>query len=162
MFDIPPRGRHYTEQWDEEDPSTSSQNIRIAVPNLRQLNGTYPAKLPTGHFITTHDLKDDTLVEELRGLGSVTERILAAVLGRRTSHDNLNGSMNGDKSGKDGKSEKCEKVNGVIGSNGVEGKLAEDYEPAGPVRVESREMEDRVKKELRGVMLLGEHEDVSI
>lgn len=41
------------------------------------------------------------------------------------------------------------------------GKPAPEFEGKEPGRVDVRELEERMKKELRAVMLLGEHEDVS-
>jgi transcriptional adapter 3 len=69
-------------------------------------------------------------VDELRGLGSITERVVAAVV-----------PLDVDPS--------------------TRGRIAMEYEAKEAGKVEIKELEERVKKELRAVMLLGEHEDVS-
>ncbi|KAI9636349.1 histone acetyltransferases subunit 3-domain-containing protein [Dioszegia hungarica] len=128
LYDVPPRGRHYTEVWDEEDGNPIGTTHRISVPNLRQLNGTYPPSTLVPSWIPAQDLKEEYSVEELRGLGNITERVVAAVVALETdpaSH----------------------------------GRMATDFDGKEAVKVDVKELEERVKKELRAVMLLGEHEE---
>lgn len=131
LFDIPSRGRHYTEVWDEEDGNSLGTTHRVSVPNLRSLNGTYPPSINVPPWTPSTDLREEHLVEELRGLGSVTERMVAAVVP-------------------------------VEGDPLAKGRIATDYEGKEAGKVDVKELEERVKKELRAVMLLGEHEDVSL
>ncbi|WRT64729.1 uncharacterized protein IL334_001663 [Kwoniella shivajii] len=132
-YEVPARGRHYTEIWDEEDDVPPGTTSRFPVPNLRlqqiqqQLNG--PAILP--HFVPTNELRDENLVDEQRGLGSLTERVVAAVVG---------------KLGFGEKNENAEKAAAEIA----------DVEPA---KVDVVDLEERMKKELKAVMLLGEHDE---
>ena len=80
-------------------------------------------------------MRDENLLDEHRGLGNLTERIVAAVVGRSDSmatHDGL--VYKEDVSEFDGNREAS--------------------------RVDVVELEDRMKKELRALMLLGEHEEV--
>lgn len=79
-------------------------------------------------------MRDENLVDEHRGLGSLTERIVAAVFGR--SHAD--------------KEEKAHKL---------DVSEVEDHRDA--LRVDVADLEDRMKKELKGLLLLGEHEEVS-
>lgn len=130
LYDIPPRGRHYSEVWDEEDGNPPGTTPRISVPNLRQLNGTYPPVINIPPWTPLHDLKEENLAEELRGLGSVTERVIAAVMPNPPDP-------------------------------AAQGRMGREFEGREEGTVDVRELEDKVKKELRAVMLLGEHEDVS-
>ncbi|ORY30351.1 histone acetyltransferases subunit 3-domain-containing protein [Naematelia encephala] len=131
-YDIPPRGRHYTEVWDEEDGNLPGTTQRFNVPNLRQnLAGNSHGALPLPHFVPANEMRDENLVDEHRGLGSFTERIVAAILGRRTIKD---------------------EAKAELGASDSEGNR-------GPAKVDVVDIEDRVKRELRSVMLLGEHEE---
>ncbi|KAK6903692.1 hypothetical protein I203_107197 [Kwoniella mangroviensis CBS 8507] len=140
-YEIPARGRHYTEIWDEEDGNPPGTTPRLPVPNLRQQqilqqsNG--PPTLP--HFVPTSELRDDVLVDEQRGLGSLTERVVAAVVGRLGF---------GEKREKSDNSEKQD-------TSALEAEMA-DREPA---KVDVVDLEERMKKELKAVMLLGEHDE---
>ncbi|KAL1411489.1 Transcriptional regulator [Vanrija albida] len=128
---IPQRGRHYTEIWDEEDALPPGTTPRFSVPNLRQAaNGTHQP--PLVHCVPT-EIRDANLLEENKGLGSMTERVVAAVIG-------------GDDIAAAAK-EQAEK------------KPEPEGEAVNATRVDVVELEDRVKKELRSVMLLGEHEE---
>jgi len=129
---IPPRGKHYTEIWDEEDGNPPGTTPRFPVPSMRRGSGPTPPLQP---FIAS-DVRDPQLQEENRGLGPMTERIVAAVIG-------------GDDLAQAAK-EAAEK----------NPEPAEDG-PAEAAKVDVVDLEDRVKKELRSVMLLGEHEEVS-
>lgn len=129
---IPPRGKHYTEVWDEEDGNPIGTTSRFSVPSMRQGNGPAPPLQP---FVAC-EVKDANLIEENRGVGPMTERIVAAVIG---GYDM-----------------------GEIAKEAAE-KRPEPYEEqrAEAAKVDVVDLEDRVKKELRSVMLLGEHEEVS-
>lgn len=131
LYDVPARGRHYTEVWDEEDGNPFGTTHRISVPNLRSLNGTHPPSTNIPPWVPSQDLREEHLVEELRGLGSITERVVAAVVPVEADPD-------------------------------AQGRVAIEYEGKEAGKVDVKELEERVKKELRAVMLLGEHEDVSI
>ncbi|WVW78405.1 hypothetical protein I302_100359 [Kwoniella bestiolae CBS 10118] len=138
-FEIPARGRHYTEIWDEEDGNPPGTTSRMPVPNLRQQqilqqsNG--PPTLP--RFVPTTELRDDTLVDEQRGLGSLTERVVAAVVGRL------------------GFGDKKDKNEDKQDTSALEAEMA-NREPA---KVDVVDLEERMKKELKAVMLLGEHDE---
>lgn len=127
---IPPRGRHYTEIWDEEDGNPPGTTPRVPVPAMRQQTTNQPVV----HCVPT-DLRDPNLAEESRGLGPMTERVVAAVV----AGSDLADAAKQDAAGK-----------------------PEPFEenPQAP-RVDVVDLEDKVKKELRGAMLLGEHEEVS-
>ncbi len=81
-------------------------------------------------------MRDKYLVDEHRGLGSLTERIVAAVLGRTDTTSS--------------KEDQVSKVN-----------ISEYEGNRDAAKVDVVELEDRMKKELRVLMLLGEHEEVS-
>ncbi|WVQ83275.1 hypothetical protein IAT38_005414 [Cryptococcus sp. DSM 104549] len=139
-YDIPPRGRHYTEVWDEEDGNPPGTRPRISVPNLRlqqQLRraGGSSGGLPLPHFVPAAEMRDEHLADEGKGLGSLTERVVAAVVGSL---------------GLGGK-----------GGEGEGAQLAPVPEEARvePNKVDVVELEERMKKELKAVMLLGEHEE---
>ncbi|WWC86866.1 uncharacterized protein L201_001745 [Kwoniella dendrophila CBS 6074] len=138
-YEIPARGRHYTEIWDEEDGNPPGTTPRMSVPNLRQQqilqqsNG--PPILP--HFVPTNELRDDALVDEQRGLGSITERVVAAVVGRL------------------GFGEKKDTNGQQKDTSALEAEMA-DREAA---KVDVVDLEERMKKELKAVMLLGEHDE---
>lgn len=130
-YEIPARGRHYTEVWDEEDHAIGS-NPRVSVPNMRQMfSGPSQGALAVPHFVPAAEMRDELLVDEHRGLGALTERVVAAVVGQSPDND-------------------------------VEGKSADHIESGGEAgKVDVVDLEERMKKELRAVMLLGEHEEVS-
>ena len=133
-YDIPPRGRHYTEVWDEEDGMPLGSTPRVSVPNMRPIPGNIAAS--GSHFVPVTELKDENLVEEFKGLGTITERVVAAFV--------------------------ADKEVSKAKSQAVAGKAAEDGGVGKePLRVDVAELEDRMKRELRSVMLLGEHEEVS-
>lgn len=125
-FDIPARGKHYTEIWDEEDGNPPGTTPRMAVPGLRH------AHAATGpHFVPVVEMKDELLVDEHRGLGNLTERIVAGM------------------------------VNGASDEEGRKGDPSIYEGNRDVLRLDVADLEERMKKELRGVMLLGEHEEVS-
>jgi transcriptional adapter 3 len=94
-------------------------------------NGPSHGGLAVPHFIPAVEMKDENLVDEQRGLGAITERIVAAVIGEGENRD-------------------------------MEGKPAEEVDSARePAKVDVVDLEERMKQELRAVMLLGEHEEVS-
>jgi transcriptional adapter 3 len=128
---IPPRGKHYTEVWDDEDGNPIGSTSRFPVPSMRQGNGPAPPLQP---FVAC-EVRDSNLQEENRGLGPMTERIVAAVIG------------------------------GSDIAQAAKEAAAKQPEPeddrADAAKVDVVDLEDRVKKELRSVMLLGEHEEVS-
>ena len=135
-YDIPSRGRHYSDLWDEEDGLAPGTTHRFPVPNMRQHpSGPAYGGLALPHFVPAVEMRDENLVDEQRGLGHLTERIVAAVVGggEATSDDEET----------------------LLDSNELEGQRE-------AVRVDVVDLEDRMKKELRAVMLLGEHEEVSI
>lgn len=134
LFEIPARGRHYTEVWDEEDGNPPGTTPRVAVPALRHamLASTQGQGTSTSHFVPATEMKDEHLVTENKGLGSLTERIVAGVLGR-IKREGPSTAPDADKY--DG--------NHDVGN------------------VDVADMEDRMKRELKGIMLLGENEDVS-
>ncbi|WWC67992.1 uncharacterized protein I206_101911 [Kwoniella pini CBS 10737] len=138
-YEMPPRGRHYTEIWDEEDGNPPGTTSRMAVPNLRQqqiLSQTNGVQ-PLSHFIPTSELRDEVLVEEQKGLGSLTERVVAAVVGRL------------------GFGEKKPTIENRQDLLVLEAEMM-DREPA---KVDVVDLEERMKKELKAVMLLGEHDE---
>lgn len=130
LFTIPPRGRHYTEIWDEEDGNLPGTTSRFPVPTLRP-----PPKGPLVHCVAT-EIRDPNLVEEHRGLGPITERLVAAVIGGEDLA----------KANKDA----------AAGRPEPDGDVSREA-----ARVDVVDLEERVKKEMRSVMLLGEHEEVS-
>ncbi|CAD6571758.1 MAG: Transcriptional regulator [Tremellales sp. Tagirdzhanova-0007] len=134
-YDIPSRGRHYSEVWDEEDEQPLGTTARFPVPNWRQNTSSHShGGLALPHFVPVVEMRDENLLDEHRGLGNLTERIVAAVVGRSDSmatHDGL--VYKEDVSEFDGNREAS--------------------------RVDVVELEDRMKKELRALMLLGEHEE---
>ncbi len=112
-FDIPPRGRHYTEIWEEEDGAPGHARLPVSQP-----------RQTIQHFVPT-EMRDEHLVNE-RGLGSFTERVVAAIVGTF-----------GFRQGKDEGHHEVSSVDVV-------------------------DLEDGMKKELRSVMLLGEHDEVGL
>ncbi|KAK4685019.1 transcriptional adapter 3, partial [Tremellales sp. Uapishka_1] len=134
VYDIPSRGRHYTEIWDEEDGNPPGTTPRFPVPNLRQtLAGPSQGGPHIPHFVPATEMRDENLFDEHRGLGSLTERIVAAVVGSKE-----------DKEGKEG----IESMEAMGMGMGKE-----------PAKVDVVDLEERMKKELRAVMLLGEHDE---
>jgi transcriptional adapter 3 len=81
------------------------------------------------------EFKDEFLFDEQKGLGSLTERIVAAMV-----------------ADVDGASVKREETAGRP--------IPEHEVTKEPSRVDVFDLEDRMKKELRALMLLGEHEEV--
>jgi transcriptional adapter 3 len=122
-YDIPARGRHYTEMWDEEDGLPLGTTPRYPVPSMRHGHG--PQGL--GHFTPATEMREEHLVDEHRGLGNLTERIVAGIV------ENTN-------------------VQVTDGGDLYEG----NRELA---RVDVVELEEKIKRELRGAMLLGDQED---
>lgn len=120
-YDIPARGRHYTEIWDEEDGLPIGTTPRYPVPSMRH----HPQGL--AHFVPATEMREEHLVEEHRGLGNLTERIVAGIV------ENPN-------------------VQVTDGGDLYEG----NRELA---RVDVLELEEKMKRELRGAMLLGDQED---
>lgn len=145
LYEIPARGRHYTEVWDEEDGNPLGTTPRLPVPALRQASGSQAqttaatAATPApAHFVPAVDMTNEQLVVEHKGLGSLTERIIAGVLGRSRREDpptSTTTTANGD-------------GYAYAGNN-----------KAHPVDV--ADLEEKMKRELKSVMLLGDHEDVS-
>ncbi|CAK9782763.1 hypothetical protein CC85DRAFT_285628 [Cutaneotrichosporon oleaginosum] len=122
LFQIPPRGRHFTEIWDEEDGNPPNTTQRPAVPPiLRPRTTRKSAQGGSGD------------VEEM---GAFSERLVSGV---------VSGYDLGEKFQRD-----------VAGIPEPEGDLPSDI--AMP-NTESADMEERVKKEMRHMMLLGEHEE---
>lgn len=135
-FEIPPKGRHYTEVWDEEDGAPPGTTPRVSVPNLRQMTtGAVPTPGAMPPSWTPAEMSDHALIEELRGLGHISERLVAAVIPEAEAE----------------LAAYRERTKGTVG---------EEYEREA-VKVNARELEERLKKELRGVLLLGEHDEVS-
>jgi hypothetical protein len=99
---------------------------------MRQMySGPSQGALAVPHFVPAAEMRDELLVDEHRGLGALTERVVAAVVGESQDTD-------------------------------VEGKSADHIESGGEAgKVDVVDLEERMKKELRAVMLLGEHEEVS-
>ena len=125
-YEIPARGRHYTEVWDEEDGLPPGTTPRVSVPNMRQ--GV------ASHFVPATEMREETLVNEHAGLGRLTERVVAAVI-----------------ADKELASEKRAESAGRTAEDGSRD----------ATRVDVVEEEERMKRELRSVMLIGEHEEVS-
>ncbi|WWD21532.1 hypothetical protein CI109_106018 [Kwoniella shandongensis] len=133
-YEIPPRGRHYTEIWDEEDGNPPGSTSRFPVPNLRQQQqgqNTGPLAIP--HFVPAVELRDENLVDEHRGLGSLTERVVAAVVGKFGFGEKKDDADKKGEPPEDGNRE--------------------------PAKVDVVDLEERMRKELRAVMLLGEHDE---
>lgn len=126
-YDIPAKGRHYTEIWDEEDGNPPGTTPRISVPNMRPPPGT-------SHFVPAAEMNEDALWEEGKGLGHLTERIVAAVVSDQEA--------------------------ARLHQEQVAGKPAEEGQREA-VKLDIVDLEERMKRELRSVMLLGEHEEVS-
>ena len=82
-------------------------------------------------------MRDENLVDELRGLGSLTERVVAAVLRDEFTLDQVRQAVEG------------------------RGLDSDDLTDDGN-RLDVVALEDRMRRELRSVMLLGEHEEVSL
>ncbi|ODN79641.1 hypothetical protein L202_03583 [Cryptococcus amylolentus CBS 6039] len=138
-YHVPNRGRHYTEVWDEEDGNPPGTRTRMGVPNLRQQQLAQMRKaggLNQPHFVPSAEMRDENLVDEQRGLGALTERVVAAVVGTTVDRE------------KERERQRREKEDGGVEDSGLE-----------PARVDVLDLEERMKKELRAVMLLGEHED---
>nr|KIR49613.1 transcriptional adapter 3 [Cryptococcus bacillisporus CA1280] len=145
--------------WDEEDGNPPGTRTRFPVPNLRQqqlqqsqqgLNhtrkntlalsagaGTATQMIP--HFVPAQEMRDENLVDEQRGLGALTERVVAAVVGA---------FVGDDKERERERRERERMENGEVGGERVD-----------PVKVDVVDLEERMKHELRAVMLLGEHEE---
>jgi transcriptional adapter 3 len=121
-YDIPARGRHYTEIWDEEDGLPLGTTPRYPVPSMRQIHGH------VGHFVPATEMREEHLVDEHRGLGNLTERIVAGIV---ANPDN---------------------VQVIDGGETYEG----NRELA---RVDVVELEEKIKRELRGAMLMGDQEE---
>lgn len=88
-------------------------------------------------------MKEEVLVEEHRGLGSLTERIVAAFM-----RDHGVGERNHD-------AERARREERMLGD------IPEEEDERDLSRLDVADLEERMRKELRRVMLLGEHEDVS-
>ncbi|OCF45848.1 hypothetical protein I317_00336 [Kwoniella heveanensis CBS 569] len=154
-YEVPARGRHYTEVWDEEDGNPPGTTPRFPIPALRQEqlleqqpNGAPP---PVPHFVPVNELQETTLIEEQRGLGSLTERVVAAFVGRFGFGHN----HGGDKKDSSDQDKESKDASASASAPNLESEM-EDREPA---KVDVAELEERMKKELKGVMLLGEHEE---
>jgi transcriptional adapter 3 len=130
LFEIPARGRHYQDVWDEEDglPAGTTPHHPISASPK---SGRVPPHL--SHFVPANDLKDEALAHE-RGLGVMTERIVAAV--------------------------QAEGHLVIREGGGGEVREREKGEKLDVAKIDVVELEERMKRELRAVMLLGEHEEV--
>ena len=122
-YDIPARGRHYTEIWDEEDGLPLGTTSRYPVPAMRQ-----SVNQGIGHFVPATEMREEHLVDEHKGLGNLTERIVAGIVGNPAN------------------------VRVTDGGDLYEG----NRELA---RVDVVDLEEKIKRELRGAMLLGDQED---
>lgn len=138
LYELPARGRHYTELWDEEDGNPLGTTTRLPVPALRQSAMSTTQSQNVSQFVPAIELKDEHLVSENRGLGSLTERIIAGVLGRSSKRqsDTTTTPSTGDGSKYEGNRD----IN----------------------RLDVADLEDKMKRELKSAMLLGEQEDVSV
>lgn len=92
------------------------------------------------HFVPAQEMRDENLVDEQRGLGALTERVVAAVVGT---------FVGDDKERERERRERERMENGEVGGERMD-----------PVKVDVVDLEERMKHELRAVMLLGEHEEV--
>ncbi len=122
LFQMPPRGRHYTEIWDEEDGNAPYTTPRVSVPPLfrqRPQRKASQANHATG---------------EADEMGAFSERLVSGVV------------MGYDL--------------GEAYQRAVAGVPEPEGDPAPVPRTDGVDMEDRVKKEMRHMMLLGEHEEV--
>lgn len=127
---IPQRGRHYTDIWDEEDGNPTGSTSRYPIPSARHPpNGVIQ---PIPHTIPT-EMRDINLIQENRGLGALTERVVAAVIGGPDIAE--------------------------VNKEAAEKKPEPEESSREGARVDVVELEEKVKKELRTVMLLGEHEE---
>lgn len=122
LFQMPPRGRHYTEIWDEEDGNAPYTTPRISVPPLFRQRPLRKA----AHGAHSSGEVDD--------MGAFAERLLSGVV-----------------SGYD---------LGEAYQRSVAGVPEPEADPAPVLRTEAVDIEDKVKKEMRHMMLLGEHEEV--
>jgi transcriptional adapter 3 len=133
LYEIPAKGRHYTEIWDEEDGLPLGTTPRFPVPALRQ--GMMPGHgAGVGHFVPATEMREEFLVDENKGLGNLTERIVAGIVAHPRSSSSASLEVDA----------------GVYEGN------------RDVARVDVVDLEDRVKRELRGSMLLGDQEEVSL
>lgn len=126
-YEIPAKGRHYTEVWDEEDGMPLGTTSRISVPNMRPTPGL-------SHFNPT-EMNDEVVLDEGKGLGHLTERVVAAVVDDREVARARQAELTG---------------------------RPPEETPRDPIKLDIMDLEERMKRELRSVMLLGEHEEVSL
>jgi transcriptional adapter 3 len=125
-YDIPAKGRHYTEVWDEEDGMPVGTTPRYPVPGLR--HAMFPHGHGHGHFTPATELREEHLVDEHRGLGNFTERIVAGIM-----------------------------TNPAVVQTTDGGDLYEGNREL--ARVDVVDLEEKIKRELRGAMLLGDQEE---
>lgn len=95
------------------------------------------------HFVPAQEMRDENLVDEQRGLGGLTERVVAAVVGTFVGEDK--------EKERERERERRERERMESGEVG---------ERVDPAKVDVVDLEERMKHELRAVMLLGEHEEV--
>ncbi|GMK57914.1 hypothetical protein CspeluHIS016_0407480 [Cutaneotrichosporon spelunceum] len=120
LFQIPPRGRHFTEVWDEEDGNAPFTTPRVSVPPLfRQRPQRKAAHGPQS-------------AGEMQGMGAFSERLLSGVVGGPELGEAYQKSVAG---------------------------IPEPEEPEPNSRTDGVDMEDKVMKEIRHMMLLGERDE---
>ncbi|EIW71248.1 hypothetical protein TREMEDRAFT_13632, partial [Tremella mesenterica DSM 1558] len=139
-YEVPPRGRHYTEVWDEEDGLPPGTTPRIFVPSMRHSHDRGPGGLAVPHFVPSAEMKDETLVDEQRGLGGLTERIVAAFIKDKKVAETNSAAENARR--------EALRLGDVM-----------EEEVRDVIKIDVVDMEERVKKELKMLNLLGEHED---
>ncbi|BEI86579.1 hypothetical protein CcaverHIS002_0608660 [Cutaneotrichosporon cavernicola] len=121
LFQIPPRGRHFTEVWDEEDGSAPYTTPRVSVPPLFRQR---PQRKAAQGINSVGDVEE---------LGAFSERLTSGVVGGQDLGETYQ------------KAVAC---------------IPEPEGDPGPLpRTDGIDMEDKVKKEMRHMMLLGEHEE---
>ncbi|SCV66959.1 BQ2448_5605 [Microbotryum intermedium] len=134
---IPPLGKHFTEQWEEEDHDLSASNASHYASPLE------PPPLPR---IKLDALNEDALGSEVVTLGPLSERLVAALAftsgGREDTEDEGPSSADG------------------VHPNGIGmDHTAQLADPGAQTRpLDAVELEERIKRELRFIGLLPEDE----
>lgn len=131
-YEIPAKGKHYTEVWDEEDGLPIGTTPRLPVPSMRHSHGSAggPSRL-----VPATDLREEHLVEENKGLGRLTERLIAGIVGGLS---------------------KSKKETTVTDTNTNLYDGNRDL-----TRLDVVDLEERMKRELKGSILINDQDEVS-
>jgi transcriptional adapter 3 len=128
-YEIPARGKHYTEVWDEEDGMPIGTTPRIPVPSMRH---AHHASAGPSRMVPATELREEHLVEEHKGLGSLSERLVAGIVGGVSLFSSETKGTN---------------INKYDGNRDL-------------ARVDVVDLEERMKRELKGSILLNDQEEV--